>query len=320
MIEHIIEHLKRVGSREWVDLVTGERLSLEEVSIRYGDYFPHRRNKPPLPDWLSGILGSIPVYFIQTQRLLATSSAKRPSAHGRLERFTRATVEDFSQDMATRMQEVLRESGVLAASLDRTFPHRLLQGPLPRSASERTIRKKYEEQTVYRQRLMDAGLLEAEETLPLQESKLDQSERKVLWYYLGDVKRKLEVYSTLLQKAELLKSIINQDKFLYKNLSLDKEKGFIFTMHNGRKVPLDALSSGEQHELVLAYELIFRAKTQSLILIDEPELSLHVTWQHKFLDDMERISKLSNLDFLIATHSPSIVNKRSDLMVKLGEM
>ncbi len=54
-------------------------------------------------------------------------------------------------------------------------------------------------------------------------------------------------------------------------------------------------------------------------MIDEPELSLHVTWQHKFLNDIERISKLADLDFLIATHSPSIIHDRRSLMVSLPE-
>ena len=237
---------------------------------------------------------------------------------GRTEQYTLATVDGFSKDMATRMQEVLRQSGALAASLDRTFPHRLLQSSLPSDATESLIRKKYEEQNTYRAQLMSAGLLEAEEAIPLQQSKLEENERKVLWHYLGDVEKKFSVYNSLLRRVELFTKIINQDKFLFKKLSLDKEKGFIFTSDNGDNVPLSALSSGEQHELVLSYELLFKAKEKSLILIDEPELSLHVTWQHKFLDDMKRISDLSDLDFLIATHSPSIVYRRSSLMIKLG--
>ncbi|MGC9196109.1 MAG: AAA family ATPase [Syntrophobacteraceae bacterium] len=320
MIEEVLDSLSRVGPEDWVDETTGERLSLEEVLDRYGEYLPWGSSKSSIPDWSSGKFRSIPIYFIQTQRLLATAAPRRHPQHGRFERYTRATVEGLSQDMATRMQQVLRQSGTLAASLDRTFPHRLLQGKLPRDATEKKIRQKYEEQTAYRKRLMAAGLLDAEETLPLQQNRLDEGERKVLWYYLGDVKQKLDVYSSLLQKTELFRNIINKDKFLFKKLSLDKEKGFIFTMDNGQNVPLRVLSSGEQHELVLAYELLFRATEKSLILIDEPELSLHVTWQHRFLDDMKLISELADLDFLIATHSPSIVHKRSDLMIKLEEV
>ena len=77
------------------------------------------------------------------------------------------------------------------------------------------------------------------------------------------------------------------------------------------------LSSGEQHELVLFYELLFKVKPNSLILIDEPELSLHVVWQQQFLGDLEDITKLTGFDILIATHSPLIIHDRWDLTVEL---
>jgi predicted ATP-binding protein involved in virulence len=55
----------------------------------------------------------------------------------------------------------------------------------------------------------------------------------------------------------------------------------------------------------------------SLILIDEPELSLHILWQQEFLRDLEEIIKIAGLDFLIATHSPQIIHDRWDLAVEL---
>jgi predicted ATPase len=320
MIDDYVESLSRLNHEEWYDASTNEVLTYQGVILRYSQFLPMMGGLRPLPEWLVEIFSSISVYFIQTQRLLAAADPRRASSVERRDSRARMTVEDLSKDMARRVQEVLRSSGSLAASLDRTFPHRLLQGKLPSAATERAIRRRYEEQTAYRQRLMAAGLLQAEETLPLQQDILDQSERKVLWYYLGDIDKKLEVYRELLDRAELFTRIINHNKFLYKTLSLHKDQGFIFTSNNGQDVPLSALSSGEQHELVLAYELLFRAKEKSLILIDEPELSLHVTWQHKFLDDMKRISELANLDFLIATHSPSIVHHRTNLMIQLGEV
>src|SRR5690349_22975449 len=42
-----------------------------------------------------------------------------------------------------------------------------------------------------------------------------------------------------------------------------------------RPIDVEALSSGEQHELVLLFDLIFRVEKNTLVLIDEPELSLH---------------------------------------------
>ena len=79
------------------------------------------------------------------------------------------------------------------------------------------------------------------------------------------------------------------------------------------------LSSGEQHEVVLLYELIFNAKPDTLVLIDEPEISLHVTWQKAFLDDLIQIIELQQIQVLIATHSPQIINNRWDLVYNLAD-
>lgn len=56
-----------------------------------------------------------------------------------------------------------------------------------------------------------------------------------------------------------------------------------------------------------------------MILIDEPEISLHIAWQQSFLEDMEAIAKLSNIRMMIATHSPDIINGRWDLTSGLEE-
>ena len=91
----------------------------------------------------------------------------------------------------------------------------------------------------------------------------------------------------------------------------------MFTTFAGEPLPLGALSSGEQQEIVLLYELLFRLKPNSLVLIDEPEISLHVAWQKKFLEDLTKITELASFDVLIATHSPQIIHKRWDLTVEL---
>jgi len=166
---------------------------------------------------------------------------------------------------------------------------------------------------------MEAGLLDTEEEIALPERSLDNTERRVLWFYLEDVERKLNVFDERLERIELFKQIINTS-FLYKRLSIDKDSGFVFTTDQGETVTPNSLSSGEQHELVLAYQLLFKVKPRSLILIDEPEISLHVTWQHKFLPDIMQISEVAELDFILATHSPQIIHKRWDLAVPLEDL
>ena len=65
------------------------------------------------------------------------------------------------------------------------------------------------------------------------------------------------------------------------------------------------------------YDLLFRVKSNTLVLIDEPELSLHVTWQKTFLPDLLEIVSATKFDVLLATHSPFIVGDRNDLMTPL---
>lgn len=83
-------------------------------------------------------------------------------------------------------------------------------------------------------------------------------------------------------------------------------------------MPLEKLSSGEQHQLILVFDLLFEVTRDSLILIDEPELSLHVAWQKTFIDTITRIIALNAFDVLLATHSPALVAKHFNLAVELG--
>ena len=101
-------------------------------------------------------------------------------------------------------------------------------------------------------------------------------------------------------------------------MSISKKEGFIFKTSDEQDISPTDLSSGEQHELVLNYELLFKVDPDSLILIDEPELSLHVIWQQQFLKDLQEIIKLAGFDVLLATHAPDIIHDRWDLTVELG--
>jgi predicted ATP-binding protein involved in virulence len=70
--------------------------------------------------------------------------------------------------------------------------------------------------------------------------------------------------------------------------------------------------------LVLLYELLFLVSPDSLVMIDEPEISLHVAWQQEFLNDLSTIIDQTLFDALIATHSPQIIHDRWDLTVELA--
>jgi predicted ATP-binding protein involved in virulence len=110
---------------------------------------------------------------------------------------------------------------------------------------------------------------------------------------------------------------LNERRFTFKSIKINRSKGFYFETSKGKELELNQLSSGEQHEVVLLYELIFNVKPNVLVLIDEPEISLHVSWQKEFLSDLLKIVKIQKIQVLVATHSPSIINDRWDLVYNL---
>lgn len=69
------------------------------------------------------------------------------------------------------------------------------------------------------------------------------------------------------------------------------------------------LSSGEIQLIVIIIHLVFceNRKDPTVFVIDEPELSLHISWQEKFIEAMLEASP--HTQFILATHSPSIISK-----------
>jgi len=55
-----------------------------------------------------------------------------------------------------------------------------------------------------------------------------------------------------------------------------------------------------------------------LAKIDEPEISLNVEWQRRFLSDLSEVIKYGKHYVLLATHSPQIIHNRWDLSIPLG--
>ena len=164
------------------------------------------------------------------------------------------------------------------------------------------------------------GILDKTPTHPFPLSSLgdiDSTQARVMTLYVQDTEQKLQALEDLATRTRLLLESVNQ-KYRHKVIQLHRERGLVATSQSGQTLSLDSLSSGEQQELVLHYDLLFGVPSNTIVLIDEPELSLHVAWQKKFLPDLLKIVQLSNFDALVATHSPFVIGDRSDLMIGLG--
>ncbi|MEW3721718.1 AAA family ATPase [Pseudomonas aeruginosa] len=81
---------------------------------------------------------------------------------------------------------------------------------------------------------------------------------------------------------------------------------------NSQELSLRRASSGEQCLLVIILGIAGSIENNTLILIDEPEISLHPSWQEKFMDLLIKVfADYEKCHFIIATHSPQIVSRLS---------
>lgn len=308
----LIPNLSRIGRERWIDNSSGMILTSSDVMKISKKSFNLRMNKPV---WLENIIKSSPIHLIITQRLFIMSEEETDRSRGMKPRMIIA-VEENSKELSRKIEAKLAESAELSQKLDSTFPNRLLQLSNNEKLDERYLREKLDNLEKRRRKLMDTGLLEKDEGVEIPIDNIDSTKKEVLSLYIKDTEKKLSIFDEISDKIKLMKTIIN-NHFSYKEMSINKEKGFVFTDNNGNIINPSDLSSGEQHQLVLLYAMLFKVKPGSMILIDEPEISLHVAWQKDFIRDLQRIAKMVNLDFLIATHSPQIINDRWELTVEL---
>ena len=94
---------------------------------------------------------------------------------------------------------------------------------------------------------------------------------------------------------------MNDKKFVYNESSIDL---YVESHFNNERLDLECLSSGEKQIVSLFAKLYLEIDKSFIMLLDEPELSLSVTWQERLMPDIVHSNKC---DFLLAvTHSPFI--------------
>lgn len=310
----------------WIDIRDGELLPSPEIISRYGDLFSQSNAEgdiPRTPVWFHNFLNTVNTHLIEEQRSFQFGRGHRDQLPRRRYQQSGAgalvpTVVEYGHDFRTRLSDTMADYGRQSQTLDQSFLQRLIttKDEMPVNELVRQIsdlKKKTDE-------LKNIGILEEIQANPIRvemPKNIDSTQARVMTLYVHDTTAKLAKLDALRDRSRLLLEKMNQ-KYRHKNIRVHREHGLVAVNDKGQRLELDCLSSGEQHELVLYYDLLFKVPSNTIVLIDEPELSLHVAWQKKFLPDLLEIVALSSFDTLIATHSPYIIGAREDLMVGLG--
>lgn len=81
----------------------------------------------------------------------------------------------------------------------------------------------------------------------------------------------------------------------------------VFKTKDEKIIQLNQLSSGEKQLLIILFKVFLQDEKPHILLMDEPELSLHVFWQEKLIDTLRKLNP--NCQLIIATHSGSIFSQ-----------
>lgn len=76
---------------------------------------------------------------------------------------------------------------------------------------------------------------------------------------------------------------------------------------NGAQIELQHASSGEMSLISSLVFLITTASNNAIIIVDEPENSLHPGWQREYADKLLAALQYRNASIIIATHAPLVV-------------
>jgi len=132
-----------------------------------------------------------------------------------------------------------------------------------------------------------------------------------------------------LESVTKLQQIFNEYLYKGKKLVVDITTKKLFDFHHRKSNIVNAyirlknnnihelkdLSSGERNLLSILTLFLIIGQNRNFLIIDEPELSLNMKWQEKFLPLLHEINP--NAQIIVASHSPSIAYESTKYLVEL---
>ena len=126
----------------------------------------------------------------------------------------------------------------------------------------------------------------------------------------------VDKYYNLAESIVVFKDIVN-NIFLNKYIEVTDGGKLVVSMLNGTSLPLNRLSSGETQILLMFYAILFHSHTDGVVVIDEPEISLHVSWQQVLGDYFRDICRVRKVQLIVTTHSPQVIHDKWELATEL---
>lgn len=252
---------------------------------------------------MKGIISN--VRLIREQRIIIESQEEDES---------REIVEQIPEKLEAQIKNASKEYVAVSNELDGSYPERLFKGK--ERISRAGFRLQLSEMQDKIEKLRQNGITNVRN---LEISDYNEEDAKALAIYFNDFNKKYKAYEDLVERIELFREVVN-NRFRFKRLIVSNDTGFeVIDDTTGNALNLSRLSSGEKEMIVLFYQILFETQNEALLLIDEPEISLHISWQRSFINDLIKVAKHKELTVVVATHSPQIALGSCDKQIDLGE-
>lgn len=135
-------------------------------------------------------------------------------------------------------------------------------------------------------------------------------------YYLSDLAKQMtdiiekegsiskEQLAQINGQKNLMISFVNKAfASMGKRLKPDNSK-LTFVLKNGEDISIEKLSAGEKQLLIIFLTVLLERNKEYVVLMDEPEISLHIEWQYNLIEMLTQLNP--SAQFILTTHSPSI--------------
>jgi predicted ATP-binding protein involved in virulence len=156
--------------------------------------------------------------------------------------------------------------------------------------------------------------------MPVEINKIDSVEEAIVNYHINiGVAKDLRPSEIITELQSFMDNIFDKDFNLSFTISrIDVQTRQVFFKNNkGIEIAINELSTGEKTLLSKLLYLYFKDVKNQIILIDEPELSLHPAWQNRVLKLYEKFAEKNNCQIIIATHSPHIIGSAKNEWIRM---
>ncbi len=315
--------IRQVGPDRFRDMRYGEALSAEELVAQLGRDSDTRRKQPALKEAIEDVLSRLYVHYLNANRLnvgIRTDARRSASAYRRGGDRIHA-IEHISNAVEELLERTRSQSGRASERAEASFPARIIQAlrnpPSAEQLSPALLAERYatlrEKEVHFQSLALTDGVMDA---IPSKDLADQGPVAIVLDHMITGIEKRFGGLEHTARQLTLFRDTINgmledkQIRFVYRETWAGRGKGGLEVVDDaGNPIPLTALSSGEQHLIVMFGHILFTSRLDSggLVLLDEPEISLHPQWQIAATQAFKKVAEINNCRMLLATHSPTMI-------------